>query len=281
MDMYKQIAQIISIDPGKRGLAGNVPLPDMQAMCQSLSAAARVIIVTGFTVTPQMQGETDGPSGAVAIASALLALGKQVTIATDSISLPLLKAAATVCASDAQIVCVPSENSAEFCKKLLSDLAPSHVIAIERPGKGRDGTFYNLRGDSIDHCAVDTDGLFDTQAVTIAIGDGGNELGMGALPDSVLDKIPFGHRICSRSAAQYLFAAGVSNWGGWAIQAALSHFCGKNLMNTRQQESEILHAVVDAGGIDGIIRKHGYYVDGLTEDENLEIHAKLRELIGV
>ena len=38
---------------------------------ETLAAAARVIIVTGFCIRSQLIGETDGPPGALALADAI------------------------------------------------------------------------------------------------------------------------------------------------------------------------------------------------------------------
>lgn len=49
---------------------------------------------------------------------------------------------------------------------------------------------------------------------TIGVGDGGNELGMGALPwDLIKDTIPLGGRIQCRIPTDSVVVAGVSNWG--------------------------------------------------------------------
>ena len=56
----------------------------------------------------------------------------------------------------------------------------------------------------------------------IAIGDGGNELGMGKVIDQIYNnpKISNGQLIGAVTSADYLIAASVSNWGGYALAAA-------------------------------------------------------------
>lgn len=56
---------------------------------------------------------------------------------------------------------------------------------------------------------------------TIGIGDGGNEIGMGKAHKQVIDHIDNGQQIASAVTTDHLITAGVSNWGGSALVAAL------------------------------------------------------------
>lgn len=56
---------------------------------------------------------------------------------------------------------------------------------------------------------------------TIGIGDGGNEIGMGKVQPKVIEHIQNGRNIACAVATDYLVTAGVSNWGGSALVAAL------------------------------------------------------------
>lgn len=57
---------------------------------------------------------------------------------------------------------------------------------------------------------------------TIGIGDGGNEIGMGKVHKRVVDGITNGRRIASSVTTDHLITAGVSNWGGSALVAAMA-----------------------------------------------------------
>jgi D-glutamate cyclase len=89
------IRDIIQEDVGQRGLATDphsnllTAYPDDFARaCRSLAEtpAARVAIVTGFYIPHGNPpgGETDGPLGAVFLARALVPLGVDVTLITDT-----------------------------------------------------------------------------------------------------------------------------------------------------------------------------------------------------
>src|SRR5680860_1516297 len=58
---------------------------------------------------------------------------------------------------------------------------------------------------------------------TIGIGDGGNEIGMGSLPQEIINRdIPNGEMIAATTSTDHLIVAGVSTWGGYGIVAALA-----------------------------------------------------------
>ena len=58
---------------------------------------------------------------------------------------------------------------------------------------------------------------------TVAVGDGGNEIGMGALPHALIAAhVAHGDTIACVTPAQHLIVAGVSNWGAYALIGALA-----------------------------------------------------------
>ncbi|MED6282244.1 hypothetical protein CHARACLAT_030025, partial [Characodon lateralis] len=82
----RQLEQIIGDDPGQRGIRNLFAQDELLRSCLALSHSSSVAITTGFP-THYMHSppdETDGPPGAIAIATMLLSLGKQVTFLTDS-----------------------------------------------------------------------------------------------------------------------------------------------------------------------------------------------------
>ena len=276
-DAFRQIEDVLRRDPGGRGLMSGLPRERLDALADELLAAERLLIVTGFPITGCGVGETDGPPGAVNLAALFHQLGKRVCLVTDPMSQALVAAGRDLLCPAVPVECVPFANSGEFCRGLLGRLDPTHVIAIERPGKGRDGHFHNSRGEVIDAMISDTDCLLlGGKAVTIAIGDGGNELGMGALRSYIEAGVPCGELICADLTADYTLAAGVSNWWGWGIAALLSLRLGRDLLPSDGQESRLLDAVVRAGGVDGVTRRRECTVDSLSLEQNLDVLRALR-----
>lgn len=283
MDFYKQLYTIMSHDPGGRGFQG--PEPDLTALGAALKNARRVLLLTGFPVAAAdgrgMVGETDGPVGTAELAAALGALGVAVTAAADAPAFPPLSAALQAAGAEAKAVLIPSVGTEDFLATLVAEVRPDVFIALERPGKGADGHFHNMRGGIIDDSVADTDCLLslahDAGAVTVGIGDGGNELGMGAL--RALAPRPNGLSIAAARPADYALTAGVSNWWGPGLAALLSYETGRWLLPTAERETAILQAVVDAGGVDGRDGQSALRVDGLPLEAHLERLKALSALL--
>lgn len=277
---YTALAELFRHDPGNRGLAARAPVPDLAALTASLKSATHALVLTGFPVLlPQgAPGETDGPPGAANIAAALLALGVPVTLVTDPWSQALVAAARDARAPKAGLAVIPFEGAAAHCAALIDKARPSHIIAIERPGQCG-GAYHNMRGADISHVVSDTDSLFDSKsAVKIAIGDGGNELGMGALRQQVLESVPGGEHIVADRGCDFALVAGISNWWGWGLGALLSVACGRDLLPSDAQEAALLDAVVAAGGVDGVSGQRVATVDGLPLSASLAVLGRIRTL---
>lgn len=279
--VFQRIWKVLEADPGHRGLTRGLPRPDLKALGLSLLEAGEVFVISGFPVQRAGGvGETDGPLGAVDIASCLTALGKKVTVVTDESSCAAILTACEAAAPQAEVLCVPHHGAQSFCYQLLKRREPTHIIAIERPGKGADGHYHNARGETIDALLADTDLLLYAQnAVTIGIGDGGNELGMGALRTYIEKQVEHGKEICAEAKASYTLTAGVSNWWGWGLCAVMSAVTGRDLMPSDKREDKLLHTIVAQGCVDGITGKSELTVDHLSEDDNLSILRALREAV--
>ena len=117
--------------------------------------------------------------------------------------------------------------------------------------------------------------------VTVAIGDGGNELGMGALLPQIAAGVPHGAEIGAVLPAQYTLGAGVSNWWGPGLAALLSHETGRNLMLTPEEDRALLQAVVNAGAVDGCTKERALSVDSYPVSVQLDLRRRLAELCGL
>ena len=285
MNFYTELHQIMALDAGGRGLHG--PMPDLAGLGRSLLNAERVLILTGFPVLSSREGapvgETDGPPGAAELAAALGQIGCSVFVATDKVSLSLVTAALGAAAPAAKPVLIPNTGTADFTAGILQMLRPSHLIALERPGKGADGHFHSMRGKIIDQGVADTDGFLalarEQGITTVGIGDGGNELGMGALREQVAASVPYGAEIAARLPADYTLTSGVSNWWGAGLAALLSYKTGEDLLLNPEKGQELLRAVVEAGGVDGCTGMRAMTVDGLPLQVHQDRRRALRRLL--
>ena len=278
MNFFQELDQTMKQDFGNRGLLCSLPENPVEQAFVILSSARRVILLTGFPVRMEdgtIIGETDGPSGTADLAAALIGWGAEVLVVTDRPSFALLNEALSYRAPKAALALLPDEQPELFIREYVQAFRPTHFISLERPGKAKDGHFHNMRGEVIDDMVTDSS-LFLSEAkrvgaVTISIGDGGNEMGMGTFQEAICRHVPSGEKICTKDAADLTLAAGVSNWWGWGLAALLSLHAGKSLLPTEEQECETLHRVVLAGGVDGCTKKQTETVDQLSMTVHLSI----------
>lgn len=223
-----------------------------------LSVSSRVAVVTGFYVPAAGAAETDGPGGAAVLARALSRSGRECRLFTDSLCLSVVKAASEALSG----VDVQAVGTGEEIMEWLPDL----VVFLERLGRASDGHYYNMRGEDIGSFTRPLDDAAELAKgmgiPVLAIGDGGNEVGMGALADNLQALIPgFASCLCGVSA-DVVVPVDVSNWGGYALSALLSVREGLWLGHSAEEERRVLERIVQAGAVDGVTQKGAMSVDG-------------------
>ena len=112
--------------------------------------------------------------------------------------------------------------------------------------------------------------------MTVGIGDGGNEIGMGAVRGKIARLDRLRARIATVVPVDHLVVAGVSNWGSYGVVAALGRLVGRDLLHTPELERRLIAACVVAGACDGITRRREHTVDGLAADTHAAIVDLLR-----
>jgi len=197
----------------------------------------------------------------------------------------------------------------------------SHFIAIERVGPGytdaepvrnqpvpsidrekqqtrsstwQPGHCCNMRGESIDAFSADLHLLIESAKTRIpnlrlvGIGDGGNEIGMGRFPrDELVPRITSStpHRIPCRISADATIVAGVSNWGAYALAAAIAvqhdrvDLLERHSVTAQQQLLERI--VAEAGAVDGVTRQNEPTVDGLPFLTQIQPWIAIRKRLGL
>lgn len=280
---FIEIENIIRKNLDKRGMDKINLLGEFEKASKDILTSSTVFIVTGFVIRDTLTGETDGPLGSIALASALEQLGKKVILITDKYSEDIIYNCCLVKDITAPIEIVPYEEAEEFCNKLLQKYRPSHIVAIERSGRAKDGRCYSMRGEDLSDIIPNTDILFqkakELGMTTLAIGDGGNEVGMGKVSSFIINSVNKGQQICASISTDYLIVAGVSNWGGYALTAALSLMTNTMLLHDNKTEILLLKNMLDAGAVDGCTKKSTLTVDGLSLDDNLEILERIRNIV--
>lgn len=274
---------LCALDAGGRGIGGLIVPGAMAGAAASLARAPRVVLVTGFVPRPTWGAETDGPSGTVVLGRALRRLGAEVRYLADPPVLPLLEACLKVLREPLDLVALPAESRGALAaaRRTVREFAPSHLVAVERPGRAADGDYYNARGGSVAAHNAPLDGLFlgrHAGRVTVGIGDGGNEIGMGRVRARVGRLIAQGARIGSVVRTDYLIVAGTSNWGAWGLTAHLELATRQDLLHTPEEEARLTRAMVAAGGVDGLTGEAAPSVDNLPLTLHRGVLAALREL---
>ncbi|MBQ5650688.1 MAG: DUF4392 domain-containing protein, partial [Selenomonadaceae bacterium] len=275
MGFFKKLDEAMRYDPGNRGLLANAPANPLDRLQEALQEITGVVILTGFPVRLGLHnftGETDGPLGAANLAFAFESIGVPVWLLTDEEAYWVVNAAVTRRGCKCRPLMLPKYEADEFIAAQLDAIKPSHVLTIERPGKARDGHYHNMRGGIIDAMFVDASSIIEAARergiTTISIGDGGNEIGMGALAETIEKYVPHGEAICAREVADIALISGVSNWWGWGVSALLSRMYGINLLPSDDMERGMLHEMVLAGSVDGCTKKPEETVDNLP----MEVH---------
>lgn len=280
---FKIIEDILVNNMEQRGLKKAFLKGQLKKAAESLLEGDSIIIVTGFAIKDAAVGETDGPIGAVSLAGALEELGKKVVLITDGFSGNILKSCTDVRGVRSTIEVINHDISTLHAQEIIDIYKPSHIIAVERPGKAQDGKCYSMRGEDISDIVPMMDELFEEARkvgiTTIAVGDGGNEIGMGKVRSHVIDLIPNGKLICASFASDFLIVAGVSNWGAHALVASLSILSGINLLHDINTEILMLQKMVEAGAVDGCTKKKSMTVDGISLEENLNILMELKYVV--
>jgi hypothetical protein len=279
------VETLCALDLGGRGIGRLGIRGAMAAAALSLAGARRVVLVTGFVARPTWAAETDGPSGTVVLGRALRRLGARVAYLADPPVAPLLEACLRALGEPRDLIAVPAESGAalQVARESVRSFEPTHLVAVERPGRALDGGYYNARGRSITAVNAPLDALFLRRrpgTVTIGVGDGGNEIGMGRVRARVVRDVPNGAKIASVVRTDHLIVAGTSNWGAWGVTAHLALATGRALLHTSAEEARLTRAMVRAGAVDGLTGVAQPSVDNMPLGLHQALLETLRGVVG-
>lgn len=266
LDFAKTLMSIVSRDLGGRGVSKVCIPEDWQRAAGALSNARRPAVISGFFIPSASAAETDGPGGAAMLARAYVKAGRRAEIWTDRYCLGVMKK----CAAAAGF----PEDLVRTAPVSLSGSRADALIFTERLGRASDGRYYNCRKEDITEWTYPADRLADEARrlgiETAGIGDGGNETGMGRFRTKLESILPDYKECLCCVETDYAIAADVSNWGAYALTAALSLLWGSWCGPGPGEELKMLEAAEAAGAVDGISKKPELTVDGFdisTQDE--------------
>ena len=264
---------LVASDAGGRGVA-KLYDPRVLARGVALLAQSRYpTLVTGFVVPPLGVAETDGPSGVAVLARALARRGADPRVVTDDRCLPVVRAAC-----DALGAPVPrSARGGEDVGEDRTDL----LVFVERLGKASDGGYYNMRGEEIGAWTAPLDDAAARARAAgipvLAVGDGGNEVGMGNYTQELTALVPSFARCLSAVCADATLVVDVSNWGAYALAAGISLEERRWLGHDDEEEALLVRAMAAAGAVDGASKRAEATVDGLPLERHCEVVRKIRE----
>lgn len=281
MHQFAEFEMHLRFDPGQRGLAQELRPGTLAVAADRLLQASLISIATGFFVPAAGAVESDGPPGTAFLARALERLGKQVTILCPQAAAEAMR----VCREylQANFTIVPLTPGTTVSDDVLDEGPCDVFIGLEYPGRGADGACRNMRGRDISEFVPILDGVLNAAKArgiyTIAVGDGGNELGCGSAGARVAFT-PDGTCIASVSDADTVICAGISNWGAYAVIAALSVLENTELLPTAEEEYELLQELCRVGVVDGCTHNCVPTVDGMPADVCIGFLRELNVLNG-
>jgi hypothetical protein len=275
----------------------------------AVSPGRGVILTTGLIIPGHHPyGETDGPIGTAVLARGLAyGLAARVLVMTEaelvSMNAALLRAAGLqVIAPEAlagengrhrpvaAVIALPRDTDAAetLSRRWLTAIDAAAVIAIEKAGANRLGVYHMVGGADISASVAKGHALFAAArahgALTIGIGDRGNELGMGNVAAAVQDLLPFGRDcgcpchggVADETPADLAIPAVISNWGAYGVVACLAALLElPALIQDAAQESELFATAQRNGGVDGMSGRAERAADGVPE----AVHRGLVRLI--
>jgi hypothetical protein len=292
--LIDQIEALIHRDVG-RGMEGVFAATQGglwdSASALAASSAPKIGLITGFFVPggEPPAAETDGPAGAALMASGFTRAGLSCRLATDTICRSACRVALDAAgAGDVPIDTVAPKATVDALVDLWRREGIDWVIAIERCGPAADGQPRNMRGADIAAYAAPLDRLFSAGAwLTIAIGDGGNEIGMGCVPRSLIVRhVPLGERIGCVVPADFLISAGVSHWGAYAMLAALAVLrpdwstAMLSGLDPALDRSVVEAMVQDGPAVDGVSLQRAATIDALGMEAHREVLEAVRSVVG-
>ncbi len=234
----------------------------------SINSGRNILLFTGFWLGGH--AETDGPVGTYFLSIALRELGFYPVIVTDMYANQYFNYGD----DNFETLIVPVKGfSEEFMYgKVLETYQATALIAIERCGMDEFGIYNNKAGENIGHNTAPLDWFFleGEDLLTIGIGDGGSEIGMGK--HAHLIKEHLGNDCPCAISTKHNLLATTSNWGAYGLIAALD----KNLLPSMEQVKAYYKHILSLGAKNGSNGEAEYAVDGFGIEITEEIINELK-----
>lgn len=269
-----------------------------------------VYILTGFVLLPHKKAEMDGIVGAMLLSRAISKAfkAKPVIICPEdnlvavenmayTMGLHLYHSIDEVKQYPISMAVIPFTK--DFAKaqaqaeEIISHGMPSMVISTEAPSSNEKGVFHNATGLNLTQLQAKSEVLFEllqSKGVpNIAIGDLGNEIGMGSIKEHIKKYIPYaregacrcgcGGGLLAKTKAQHIITATVSDWGVNALIAAVAYLKGDiDILHT----SDIQQQAMQVASKSGMVDMYGDLIpaiDGFGITMNVSILELMRQCV--
>lgn len=292
---YENLDHLLQLEMRPYGLTQGV-IPHLYRIARPRGAAAltrqaaaeilyrpgtRVAIFTGLFIPGYMpHGETDGPLGAVVLARALNRLGYTTTIVTEPEITDVVRGVAQVIGEDGIDVLDSSSHETEE-QALAFASGISIGIAIEKLGVNGRGVRHTVGGNAVDTgdpwAETCIEAIRRQGGFTVGIGDNGNEIGFGGIAPLIRSLVPRGETcrcgcgdgIVTAQGTDLVVPCAVSNYGGYAITAALACLAERpDLLVTGDEVERMLRRALELGCVNG-----GLEEDGFVGDDGVPLDA--------
>lgn len=297
---------------GSRAYTGEpLAMHAAKQLVHTVKAEDFVYIITGFILRPHKVPEMDGIVSSMLLARALVQAfdAKPVIICPEQNKRAVEKMAPVVglhCYEDLDTVeelpvsmgVIPFTTDRSRAEKQADEIIekkqPVAVISIEAPGANAKGEYHNSLGLNVTELEAKTDVLFqklkEKGILNIAIGDLGNETGMGTIAEHIKKHIPFTDKgqckcdcqggILAATCADHIITATVSDWGCYAMMAALAFLKNDlDIFHKGVMETEVMRVATRNGMIDmtGSLIPG---IDGFNTKMNVNIVELMRQCVG-
>lgn len=235
-----------------------------EKLCRTLKKGDTVFILTGFVLPPSGKAETDGVIGSVLLASALEKIfGVKTAVICPEEAVKAVEKLSNLTEVKSEIIVFTKdiEKAEELSEKILSDGYPKAVISVECPSANKNGIYHNAGGVDVTKLEAKTDILFDllqkSGVLNIAVGDLGNEIGMGTLYECIESSIPSDCECCgkggisAKTKADNIITATVSDWGCYALICMLAYISDMpEVMHDSVSQEKMMVTAAENGLID-------------------------------
>ena len=268
---------------GSRAVTGEpLTMHAAEALCRSVHEGDLVYILMGFVLLPHRVPEMDGMVSSMLLSRALvLAFGAKPVIVCPQdcaeavkrcasvVGLHIYEDIATVRELPLSMGVVAFTKDAEEApaqaEAIIAGGLPAAVISVEAPGANERGVYHNAGGKDVSALEAKSDVLWHALRArgvpSVAIGDLGNEIGMGLIADHIRAFVPYtapgecacgcGGGILAASSTDCIITATCSDWGCYGLIAALAYLRrDMEIMHSEEMEAEVMRVAARSGMID-------------------------------